>query len=347
MAVQNPFSTRAGDSVFNAAASAPKPVGQQATQITPTADSKVSDQLNNLLDENSRYIQSARGRANQATNARGLINSSIGVGAGESAAINAALPIAQQDAQTSFSAQQLNQNADNTFKLDDNKFQQQVYLQGADANFANAAAENQFGRTLDLQNNQQGFQGEQAGLDRTQQLGIINSQLQSQKDLQTQSEQFQGTQSAAERAQREKLLTTELAANQASQQATIASNEKIATQDSQLRQALLNTQISSEKDLANLQAELTKQNAAYNAQIQDQQSLLELTRGRNVDLQKSYLNIGSNFLTNAAAIYQDANIPAEAKQNLINSLKLEMQALFDLGGVLEAEPVLGAGQGGL
>ena len=138
-----------------------------------------------------------------------------------------------------------------------------------------------------------------------------------------------------------------LAANKASQQATIASNEKLSAQDGQLRQTLLTTQISSEKDLANLQAELTRQNTAYNAQIQDQQSLLELTRGRNVDLQKSYLNIGSNFLTNAAAIYQDVNIPAEAKQNLINSLKLEMQALFDLGSILEAEPVLGAGQGGL
>ena len=314
MAIQNPFSTRAGDSIFNAAAAAPKPTAQQATQITPSADSKVSDQLNNLLDENSRFIQSARARSNQAANARGLINSSIGVGAGESAAINAALPIAQQDAQTSFSAQQLNQNADNTFKLDDNKFQQQVYLQGKDASFADAAAENQFSRSVDLQDKQQSFQGGQA---------------------------------EAERVQREKLLTTELAANKASQQATIASNEKLSAQDGQLRQTLLTTQISSEKDLANLQAELTRQNTAYNAQIQDQQSLLELTRGRNVDLQKSYLNIGSNFLTNAAAIYQDVNIPAEAKQNLINSLKLEMQALFDLGSILEAEPVLGAGQGGL
>lgn len=177
MAIQNPFSTRAGDSVFNAAAAAQKPNAQQATQITPNTDSKVSDQLNNLLDENSRYLQSARARSNQAANSRGLINSSIGAGAGEAAAINAALPIAQQDAQTSFSAQQLNQNADNTFKLDDNKFQQQVYLQGRDAGFANAADENQFARTLDLQNNQQEFQGTQSAAERAQREGLLNKEL--------------------------------------------------------------------------------------------------------------------------------------------------------------------------
>jgi hypothetical protein len=182
MAIQNPFSTRAGNSVFNAAAATPKPTAQQATQITPSADSKVSDQLNNLLDENSRYLQSARARSNQAANARGLINSSIGVGAGESAAINAALPIAQQDAQTSFSAQQLNQSADNTFKLDDNKFQQQDYFQSRDAAFANAADENQFGRTLDLQNNQQEFQGAQSAAERLQRENLLNKELGFQGD---------------------------------------------------------------------------------------------------------------------------------------------------------------------
>ena len=59
----------------------------------------VSGRLQGLLADDSSYIQQARTRALQEANRRGLANSSIAVGAGEAAAIDAALPIALSDAQ--------------------------------------------------------------------------------------------------------------------------------------------------------------------------------------------------------------------------------------------------------
>jgi hypothetical protein len=47
-------------------------------------------------------------------NTRGLLNSSLAVGAGQSALYDAALPIAQQDAQTFTQAGLSNQQARNT-----------------------------------------------------------------------------------------------------------------------------------------------------------------------------------------------------------------------------------------
>lgn len=75
----------------------------------------VFDLLNQYLDEDSPYMQAAVSRANEEMAARGLLNSSIGVGAAQRAAIESALPIAQQDSQQSYgwqlSEKEFNQDA--------------------------------------------------------------------------------------------------------------------------------------------------------------------------------------------------------------------------------------------
>lgn len=65
----------------------------------PTPNELVANQLNGLLDQNSAYMENARRRGLEYANSRGNINSSIGAGASERAALEAALPIAQLDAQ--------------------------------------------------------------------------------------------------------------------------------------------------------------------------------------------------------------------------------------------------------
>ena len=95
------------------------------SQYTNTApEETVESRLTNLLKRDNPYLASARSGAMQQANSRGLLNTSIAAGAGESAAIQSALPIAQQDAgfyqnrnlagqqgeiQSSLSAQQANQ----------------------------------------------------------------------------------------------------------------------------------------------------------------------------------------------------------------------------------------------
>lgn len=60
----------------------------------------VQDRMQGLLAQGSKYLDMARQRAAETANSRGFLNSSMAAGAGERAAIEAALPIAQQDAQT-------------------------------------------------------------------------------------------------------------------------------------------------------------------------------------------------------------------------------------------------------
>lgn len=73
----------------------------------------VQGQMSGLMAADSPYMQQARTRAAQAMNGRGLLNSSMAIGAGESAAYDAALPIANADAQIYGNASNLNTQTTN------------------------------------------------------------------------------------------------------------------------------------------------------------------------------------------------------------------------------------------
>lgn len=73
----------------------------------------VAGQLDTLLNKNSPYITRARTSAKEFANKRGLLNSTMAASAGEAAAIDAGLPIAQQDASTYSQQRLVNQGEEN------------------------------------------------------------------------------------------------------------------------------------------------------------------------------------------------------------------------------------------
>jgi len=98
-----------------------------------------SNRMVNILSKDSPYLKAAQTRALNLANARGLLNSSLAATAGTAAAVQAALPLAQQEAQTYFNAGQLNFQADaNTFL---NKLQFNLREQGAVGELARKIAQ--------------------------------------------------------------------------------------------------------------------------------------------------------------------------------------------------------------
>lgn len=75
--------------------------------------STVSGQLSSLFAEESPYLQQARLAGERQAAGRGMLNTSMAAGASQAQAIQAALPIAQQDASTYAQAQNLEQQAYN------------------------------------------------------------------------------------------------------------------------------------------------------------------------------------------------------------------------------------------
>lgn len=107
-------------------------LGQNINAVTGdvSGDMLVRNQLNQVLSDNSPYVQQARARASQAANARGMMNSSMAAQSGEEAAIGAAMPIAQQDATTYFNNQRDNLAAQNQYGLADKQASLQDFMQG-------------------------------------------------------------------------------------------------------------------------------------------------------------------------------------------------------------------------
>lgn len=92
--------------------------GYDAAQRTVDPNREtVSGQFNTLISKGNPLITGARTRAAQEANARGLVNTSMGVQAGEMAAYNAALPIAQSDAEVYNRAAELNMGATNEARM--------------------------------------------------------------------------------------------------------------------------------------------------------------------------------------------------------------------------------------
>lgn len=73
-------------------------------QYAPRGSDLVEGRMNGLLASNSAYMQAARKAGERTAHSRGLLNSSLAGGAAQKAAIESALPIAQQDSQSIINA---------------------------------------------------------------------------------------------------------------------------------------------------------------------------------------------------------------------------------------------------
>jgi len=129
-------------------APAPAVATVDPTMVNMTSDQTVEGRSAGIIAKNSPLMQLAETRANQQANARGLINSSMAVGAGQTAVLDRATDIAKSDAATAAHTAQINANAANTAKS------------------LNAAATNQFGM-----------------VDKTMQADIAKMGVQQQNDL--------------------------------------------------------------------------------------------------------------------------------------------------------------------
>lgn len=93
------------------AAPAAPAVTPATRELDPTKET-VAGQMETLLSKDSPYIRQAREDTARQANRRGMINSLMAQGAGQEAAIRAALPIAQQDAKSYLEQGMTNQAAE-------------------------------------------------------------------------------------------------------------------------------------------------------------------------------------------------------------------------------------------
>lgn len=150
---------------------------ENAANRTVTADQRVADQLNALTRSDSKYIENARLSAKEQSAENGMLMSSVAQGASQRAAIDAGLPIAQQDASTYANTASENMAATNADRLADQQMHgnlvgQEVGIRanldeserGREFNAQQQTAQNGFTTAERLAS--QGWQGDQNALNR-------------------------------------------------------------------------------------------------------------------------------------------------------------------------------------
>lgn len=159
--------------------------GYTATPYVVPQTATVQDRVRDIVGEDSALMQQAKQRATQEMNQRGLVNSSLAIGAGQQAVIAQALPIAQQDAQTYANAATNTANQQNAASQFTAGAQNTVGL--ANAQQANAASANNQQAAVQLANTQMQREAQVAlaNLDTQTRLALSTMDTQTRQLLQT------------------------------------------------------------------------------------------------------------------------------------------------------------------
>lgn len=267
------------------------------TNWNVSAPQTVAGQVSGLIASNSPLMQQAATQAAQQQNERGLLNSSMAIGAGQAAVIGAALPIAQQDATTNANAANFNAGVANQTG------QFNTTAQNAANQFNTGALNTQSGE------NQQSLNT--ASQVNTAQANALQSQLLQQRGTVAQANQAALNQATAQSAQMSLQSQTANQGAAVQQSATAYDNAvKIAMANTTAAGALQIQQID-----AGTRTNLAQIQAKYNVQMQTSSSMSATYQG---------------FIQQSAAILSDANLDAAGKQTAINNLTTEVNNSMQL-----------------
>lgn len=300
----------------------------------------VSGQMDTLLNKDSPYITKARADAARVANSRGLLNSTMGAQAGESAAIAAAMPIAQQDASTysqqrltnqgasntadqfganaANTASQFNANANNAITSQGYGAQLQTGLigtQGAETRATQAAAG-------DIASRQIGEQGEQTRLTAAQ-TAAAQTELQTLQG--SQAEALQTKQIASQENLQANLIASQKALQDSQNSTTLTVAEKNAAQSKYNAELAANTQTQMQgidnafkTAMQTADAANKVQLAQIDATTKTELANIQSTYQQVLQTSTSATSMFTTGMSNIQRILEDSNTPAASKATLVN-----------------------------
>ncbi|MDM5117188.1 hypothetical protein [Aeromonas hydrophila] len=315
---------------------------RQGTPQKPAFDaSNVNDQLGATLNQGGLLMRMAQSKGQGVASARGLGNSTIGIDAAQRAMVDAALPIAQQNAQQTH----------------------QRVMQDDSQSFTAGQADLDRKQQTSMLDKQQSWQGGQNALDRQQQLTMQGNDFSNQSKLNQQQAQLQerrdqllyqqqlGTldkQSQLELKQLDAQLKNQTTLNdqQFGQQKELNQQQAYlqAERDSLLnkfQQGMLDKE--GQQRLRELDVQLKNEMALNNQQNQQQLTLLEKQFGQETSqlAQQVAANTHGMYLSaidtamssyneRYAALMADSTIKTADKTTMLNNMKNELNSTLTM-----------------
>ncbi|MGL6306867.1 hypothetical protein ACSZMF_14250 [Aeromonas caviae] len=315
---------------------------RQGTPAPPKFDgANVNDQLASTLNQGGLLMRMAQSKGQGVASARGLGNSTIGIDAAQRAMVDAALPIAQQNAQQTH----------------------QRVMQDDSQSFTAGQADLDRKQQTSMLDKQQSWQGGQNALDRQQQLTMQGNDFSNQSKLNQQQAQLQerrdqllyqqqlGTldkqgQLQLQQIEAELRSQTTLNDQQFGQQKELNQQQAYlqAERDSLLnkfQQGMLDKE--GQQRLRELDVQLKNEMALNNQQNQQQLTLLEKQFGQETATlaQQVAANTHGMYLSaidtamgsyneRYAALMADNTMTSDAKSTMLNNMKNELNSTLNM-----------------
>lgn len=284
----------------------------QARQGTPEKPNfngaNVNDQLGSTLNQGGLLMRMAQSKGQGMASQRGLGNSTIGIDAAQRAMVDAALPIAQQNAQQTH----------------------QRVMQDDDQSFTAGQSDLDRKQQVTILDKQQTWQGGQSALDRKQQLTMQGNDFTNQSNLNNQQfgqQKELNKQSAFLQAERDTLLNK-------FQQGVLdkEGQQRLKELDVQLKsQITLNNQqnqwnsAESQKDRQQQLTVLEKQFGQEAAQLAKQ--VVANTHGMYLGAIDTAMN---GYNERYAALMADSTIKAADKTTMLGNMKKELNSTLGM-----------------
>lgn len=290
------------------------------TAVNDSTDT-VSAQLDRIINKGGPNMERAGAFGDQTSQARGLLNSSIGVEAAQGAMIDRALPIAQADANTYSTTRLTNQQAENQA----GQFNAAAANSGGQFNAGEANKFGLIGSDTAAKTSLIAAEGAQTRQTQAQQItgqkdiqSMISSTQMTLADKQASLQKYLADQDTASRdriAQLQSSTTLSAADKQAAVQKEIAQNENIT------RTTIANIQASttlSAEDKRNASNQLiaSNENIARQALQSGQITANALLAANEAALRTNLANIQESGATNRTQIQADAQAAIEKANNV-------------------------------
>ena len=151
----------------------------------------VNDQLGKTLNKGGLLMRMAQSKGQQVASSRGLSNSTIGIDAAQRAVVDAALPIAQQNAQQGLQLSMQSNSFGHDKDMAGINFTNQTKLNEQQNQFSAGQSALDRQQQTSILDKQQSFQSGQSALDRDQQLTMQGNEFKNQSSLTNQQAQLQ------------------------------------------------------------------------------------------------------------------------------------------------------------
>lgn len=312
------------------------------TGLWKPEDDSVDKQVNTLLTPDNPFVMAAKTGATKAANKRGLINSSLAVGAGEEAAIKSVLPIAQQNA-GQINAKNLSgqgytqsselQKTDIAGAADRLKTQiaSNESMQAKDIQAQNDRLVQQLGSAERLNAANAAAEKERLGMqltaDEKRQVTDLNAakerlgiQVASQEKLQANDIAAQNERLAQQLGSQERLAAAQVAAQKEMQGQQLSADERRQVADLTAAKERLQIQLDNQNAIAALDANTRTAMNTLDRETQERIANMQLSAGARQSIITQAIQISSTYASELNSITSNTAIPADARDALLRHI---------------------------